>query len=357
MSSSTLKTHLLHDIAEAAEFLKRGKLVAFPTETVFGLGADARNARAIERLFLAKGRPADNPLIVHLADLANWPLAAAELPELARCILERYCPGPVTVVVPKATNICSRVTAGLDTVGLRIPAASEARALLSAAGIPIAAPSANLSGRPSGTSWQSVLEDLDGRIDAILCISVEHVGLESTVIDCTGEAPILLRPGSLGLAELQSLYPNARSLDRELNREPYRESNREPRRQGESNSASLDRSVNSPGLRHPHYQPLAQVQLLESAKCWSSETATARSCAYAGLDQSPPEMQLSRQFNDIAEYAQGFYEFLRSADRAGCELIVLQAIAIEAAGQSGIAAALRDRQRRAAGLDNPNCNG
>lgn len=358
MSSSPLKTLLLHDIAEAAEFLKRGKLVAFPTETVFGLGADARRSQAIERLFLAKGRPADNPLIVHLADVSDWPMAAAELPELARRILDRYSPGPVTVVVPKAAVICSSVTAGLDTVGLRIPSASEARTLLRAAGIPIAAPSANISGRPSGTSWQSVLEDLDGRIDAILCIDVEHVGLESTVIDCTGEVPILLRPGSLGLAELQRLCPNARSWNRELNRESNAESSRAQSRERESSSVSLGRSVNSPGLRHPHYQPIAQVQLLDSASCWSIEAATRMlSCAYAGLDAPPAGMQVSHRFDDIAQYARGFYEFLRTADRAGCDVIVLQAISIEAAGQSGIAAALRDRQRRAAGLDNHDCNG
>ncbi len=347
MSSSSLKTHLLHDIAEAAEFLKRGKLVAFPTETVFGLGADARNAQAIERLFLAKGRPADNPLIVHLADAADWPLAAAQLPELARRILARYSPGPVTVVVPKAAEICCSVTAGLKTVGLRIPAAPEARALLRGAGIPIAAPSANISGRPSGTSWQSVLEDLDGRIDALVCINVQHVGLESTVIDCTGEVPILLRPGSLGLDELQTLYPNARSLNPELNRQ----SNREQGREEESLGELTDRSVNSPGLRHPHYQPIAQVQLLDAASCWSIDNAAkVRACAYAGLDAPPPGMQLSHQFNDIGQYAHGFYEFLRTADREGIDVIALQAISIETASQSGIAAALRDRQRRAAGL-------
>ncbi len=347
MSSSSLKTHLLHDIAEAAQFLKRGKLVAFPTETVFGLGADAGNAQAIERLFLAKGRPSDNPLIVHLADVADWPLVAAELPELARRILERYSPGPVTVVVPKAADICSSVTAGLNTVGLRVPAALQARALLRAAGIPIAAPSANLSGRPSGTSWQSVLEDLDGRIDAVLCINVEHVGLESTVIDCSGEIPIVLRPGSLGLAELQTQFPKARSLNPELNLKHDREQGR----QGEKSLELSDHNVNSPGLRHPHYQPTAQVQLIDSASCWTIDKSTrGLCCAYAGLDTPPPEMQFSRQFRDIADYAHGFYEFLRNADRAGVGVIALQAISIETAGRSGIAAALRDRQQRAAGL-------
>lgn len=349
MSSSPLKTHLLHDIAAAAEFLKAGKLVAFPTETVFGLGADARNPQAIARLFAAKGRPTDNPLIVHLADALNWPLAAAELPDLAQRILARYSPGPVTVVVPKARDICESVTAGLDTVGVRIPAAVEARALLQAAGIPIAAPSANLSGRPSGTCWQSVLEDLDGRIDAILCVDVEHVGLESTVIDCTGSAPVLLRPGSLGLAELQREFPDARTLHLELNHSSH---DREPGGAGEQLPEPFDRSmVNSPGLRHPHYQPRAQVQLLESSNGCSIDFSQARTTyAYAGLDAPPAGIQLSRQFADVAAYAHGFYEFLRTADRAQVDVIALQAISMEVACQSGIAAALRDRQRRSAGL-------
>ncbi len=351
MLSSPLKTYLLHDTAEAAEFLKRGKLVAFPTETVFGLGADARNERAIERLFLAKGRPSDNPLIVHLAQAADWPLAATELPEMARRILERYAPGPVTVVVPKAAEICGRVTAGLETVGLRIPAPSPTRALLLAAGIPIAAPSANLSGRPSGTTWQSVLEDLDGRIDAILCVPVEHIGLESTVIDCTGDAPLLLRPGSLAFSELQSLYPNARSLDPVLSRSPTGRHYRERATGRGPTGVPLDRAMFSPGLRHPHYQPVAQVQLLDLASDETTGSATrGRACAYAGIDAPPDGMQLSRQFDDLAHYAQGFYEFLRAADRAGCDLILLQAVSVDAVGQSGIAAALRDRQRRAAGL-------
>ena len=348
MSSSPLKTVLLHDIAAAAEFLKAGKLVAFPTETVFGLGADARNPQAIARLFAAKGRPTDNPLIVHLADALDWPLAASELTDLARRILARYSPGPVTVVVPKALDICKSVTAGLDTVGVRIPAAAETRALLQAAGIPIAAPSANLSGRPSGTCWQSVLEDLDGRIDAILCVDVEHVGLESTVIDCTGSAPVLLRPGSLGLAELQLEFPAARALNHELNQSHKRE----PGGAGEQLLEPVDRSTaSSPGLRHPHYQPRAQVQLLEASNGYSIDFAQAQTTyAYAGLDAPPAGIQLSRQFADLAAYAHGFYEFLRTADRAQVDVIALQAISMEAACQSGIAAALRDRQRRSAGL-------
>ena len=163
-----LNTMVLDDVTEAAAILRRGGLVAFPTETVFGLGADATNPSALERLFAAKGRPSDNPLIVHVADVKQWPIVARIMPVVAERLLAKFAPGPLTVVLPKHSSICDSVTAGLDTVGLRIPNHPQARELLAAARVPIAAPSANRSGMPSGTTWQTVLEDLDGRIDAVL---------------------------------------------------------------------------------------------------------------------------------------------------------------------------------------------
>lgn len=348
ISSSPLKTHLLDSVAEAAEYLRRGKLVAFPTETVFGLGADASNPQAIQRLFSAKGRPADNPLIVHVGDPQDWPLAAAQLPLLAQQILKLFSPGPVSVVVAKADAICDSVTAGLPTVGLRIPAPQITRDLLRAAQLPIAAPSANLSGRPSATSWQSVLEDLDGRIDAILCCNVEHVGLESTVIDCSGSAPIVLRPGSVGVEQLRAHFPNARY---------WNAKSTPPQREQEQAlmQATAYPPLSSPGLRHPHYQPRARVQLLDADHPWpphdcASSTAGRLRYAYAGLAGPPPGVCFSRQFASLAEYAHGFYEFLRAADRTRIDVIGLETVSVEAAGESGIAAALRDRQRRAAGI-------
>lgn len=349
MSSSLLKTQLLEDVAEAAEYLRCGKLVAFPTETVFGLGADASNPQAIARLFAAKGRPADNPLIVHVGDTQDWALAAAHLPDIARRILGLFSPGPVSVVVAKSAAICDSVTAGLNTVGLRIPAPQVTRDLLRAAQLPIAAPSANLSGRPSATSWQSVLEDLDGRIDAVLCANVENVGLESTVIDCTGDAPIILRPGGIGLAQLQSHFPDARCWSDEQTAGQGRG--------GEPVGRAIEcPPLGSPGLRHPHYQPRARVQLLEAGQPWppgdvsSVANLSSVAYAYAGCTAPPRGMRLSRQFDSLAEYAHGFYEFLREADRVHINVIGLEAVSIEAARGAGIAAALRDRQRRAAGL-------
>lgn len=335
-----MNTKLLDNVESAAEILRAGGLVAFPTETVFGLGADARNSDAIQRIFKAKGRPADNPLIVHVADIQQWPMVARELTNVGHRVLESFAPGPVTVVLPKSVSICDSATAGLDSVGLRIPAADVTRDLLRTAGIPIAAPSANRSGRPSGTTWQSVWEDLDGRIDAILCMEVPHVGLESSVIDCLGETPVLLRPGAIGLADLQRHFPNARQLV--------------------ANARGCDSQqptpIPSPGLNHPHYQPRARVVLLESAsgdeiRGWHpSENSANYKIAYAGLTEGPEGMSLSERFQSLEAYAHGFYEFLRRADRAQVDMVLLEEIPPLAASLSGVAAALRDRQRRAAGV-------
>ena len=336
-----MKTILLDDVESAAQVLRAGGLVAFPTETVFGLGADARNAVAIQRIFAAKGRPGDNPLIVHVADTRHWQLVARELTKVGQRVLELFAPGPVTVVLPKSESICALVTAGLDSVGLRIPAAELTRDLLRIAGIPIAAPSANRSGRPSGTTWQSVLEDLDGRIDAILCIDVPHVGLESSVIDCLGDEPVLLRPGAVGLADLQLHFPNARQAV-------------PPSLLGDVQPPT--RTL-SPGLNHPHYQPRARVVLLEpdngdDIRNWHpGENDKAKRIAYAGLKEGPRGMVLTEKFASVSDYAHGFYEFLRKADRAQVDVVLLEAIAVGAASSSGVAAALRDRQRRSAGMN------
>jgi len=341
-----MKTRLLHDAEAAAQVLRAGGLVAFPTETVYGLGADASNTAAVARLFEAKGRPSDNPLIVHLADVADWPRAAREMTAVGRRILELFSPGPVTVLLPKAVNICSAATAGLDSVGLRIPDHELARDLLRRAAIPIAAPSANRSGRPSGTTWESVLEDLDGRIDAILCGDLPHIGLESSVIDCLGEAPILYRTGAIGLADLQLHFPKARQL---VPSSP-------------SHEAQPTHTVVSPGLNHPHYQPRARVILLETGTTGNLATTneithwlmpqhlSSLRVAYAGLHSAPAGAIFSECFPSWAEYGKGFYEFLRGADRLQADVVLLQAVPIDAAHQLGVAAALRDRQRRAAGL-------
>ncbi|MEZ6137915.1 MAG: L-threonylcarbamoyladenylate synthase [Pirellulaceae bacterium] len=332
----TVTTQRLDSPTEAARLLLAGGLVAFPTETVYGLGVDATNPAAVARLFTAKGRPSDNPLIVHLAAADQWSLAARELPDMAKRFLDAFAPGPLTVVLPKRTEICSRVTADLDSVAIRIPRCDLARELLAAAQRPIAAPSANRSGRPSCTTWQAVLEDLDGRIDAVLCGELSQVGLESTVIDCCGASPVLLRPGAITLEQLQAVEPRTRTW--------------EPGREGEGNTAQ---PLNSPGLRHPHYQPTAQVLLFESAEQLSElfaqhDTALAVVTCQADTRQAVADLSIEHicmhsHIDSTEQYAREFYELLRQADRRGASVVLL-----ELATEAGIGLALRDRQRRAA---------
>ena len=163
-----MTTHLTESPEDAAAYIRRGQTVAFPTETVYGLGADAFNGDAVQQIFAAKGRPSDNPLIVHIADRAQVDRLAASVPGPARALMDRFFPGPLTLILPRCPDVPSVVTAGLDTVGVRMPDHPVAQRFLAACGTPVAAPSANRSGRPSPTTWQAVRDDLDGRIPCIL---------------------------------------------------------------------------------------------------------------------------------------------------------------------------------------------
>ena len=236
-----LTTALIDSPQQAAERLRRGGLVAFPTETVFGLGVDATCDAAVEKLFAAKGRPSSNPLIVHVADATRWSDAAAAITPSAQTLLDAFAPGPLTVVLPRRAEISKLVTAGLETVGVRVPDHPVAAEILRLAERPIAAPSANRSGRPSGTRWQSVLQDLDGRIDAVFRQDGPSLGVESTVVDCTGSVARVLRPGAVTLEQIRSVLPDAEEIT------------------AETEKSGRD-AVRSPGTRHPHYQPRARVK-------------------------------------------------------------------------------------------------
>ena len=184
-------------IAQAGALLASGQVVGIPTETVYGLGANALDGTAVQKIFAAKGRPSDNPLIVHIADLDQIYSLTTEVPDAAIRLAEAYWPGPMTIILPKASCIPNEVSAGLDTVGIRLPSHPIARAVIRAAGVPIAAPSANLSGRPSTTTAAHVMEDMNGKIAAIVDGGSCAVGVESTVISLSGERPRLLRPGGI----------------------------------------------------------------------------------------------------------------------------------------------------------------
>lgn len=233
-------------LAEAAERLRAGELVAFPTETVYGLGGDALDATASRRIYAAKGRPSDNPLIVHICDLSALPVLAREIPEAAYRLAERFWPGPLTMILKKSERVPLETTGGLDTVAIRMPSDSVAQALLSVSGVYIAAPSANASGRPSPTKASHVMEDLAGRIPLILDGGPVTIGLESTIVDLTGDKPWILRPGYITLSMLREVLPDA-EYDPAVTR----------RTKDETLVAK------APGMKYRHYAPKGSLMIYE----------------------------------------------------------------------------------------------
>ena len=308
-------TKLTKSPREAAEFIRNGGLVAFPTETVYGLGADIFNESAIEKIYLAKRRPADNPLIAHVATRDQIDELASQISTDAAALIKAFFPGPLTLVLRKRDGVPMSATAGLDTIGIRIPGHDVAHEFLTACETPVVAPSANLSGRPSPTTWLAVQEDLGGAIDCILQGDPTEIGLESTVVDCVGETPVILRLGAVSYESLREIVPAI--LDRD--------------------SVETD-DRRSPGLRHRHYSPRAQVILIREL----NQKAPGNS-AYIGLSKPDAEMALEMVCGTVDEYAARLFEFFRECDRRG-----IQRIYCELVDKTGIGAALNDRLRRAA---------
>jgi len=324
-------------IAEAATCLKGGGLVAFPTETVYGLGVSALDAAAVRRLFAAKGRPATDPLIVHVASARDIaPLVAGQVPEV-EALAARFWPGPLTLVLPRSAIVPDEVTAGLDTVAIRVPAHPVAQALLRAAAMPVAAPSANLFSRPSPTRAAHVVEDLDGRIDLVLDGGPTQVGVESTVLDLTGDVPTVLRPGAVTLEMLRAVLPAVRA------------------RAHEGSDAGPQRS---PGLLTRHYSPRAPLTLYEGSRDALLERlgrdaqashAAGRRVGVLLADDDPfdapgvirPPLGPA---SDAAAMAARLYAALRELDAAGVDEIFARA----PPATGGLGAAIVDRLRRAA---------
>lgn len=314
--TSAMETIITASPAEAAAFIRAGELAAFPTETVYGLGADALRPDAVQKIFDAKGRPSDNPLIVHISDLAQVDLVASEVAPYAALLISRFVPGPMTLVLRKSPRVPALVTAGLDTVGIRMPAHETALAFLRACDTVVAAPSANRSGRPSPTTWRAVLADLGGVIPCILKDERADIGLESTVVDCTGAAPLVLRSGAIGIDEIREVVPEA-----SYPRYPLHE-------------------ARSPGMRHRHYAPRARVVLVDSPP-----EEPAGGSGFIGLTQpaNPGAFEQLRVCGNLKEYAFELFDFFRVCDSEG-----LRAIYCEVPPETGIGAAVADRLRRAA---------
>ena len=244
-------------IKTAAELIRQGEVVGMPTETVYGLAANALDGEAVKKIFLAKGRPQDNPLIVHIADFDQIYDLCPSVPPQAKQLAEAFWPGPMTMIVPKGDCIPDEVSCGLDTVGIRLPSHPMARALIRESGVPLAAPSANTSGRPSTTTAAHVMRDMDGKIAAVLDGGACGVGVESTVITLALERPRLLRPGGITLEQLRSVLGEV-DVDRAL-----------------YEKIGDDVKVSAPGMKYRHYAPHADLQLVEGETDKVVETINA----------------------------------------------------------------------------------
>lgn len=326
-------------IKDAGNIIAAGGLVAFPTETVYGLGANALKGPAVKRIFQAKGRPADNPLIVHVADPAEVE-QMAHLNDTAIKLMQTFWPGPLTLVLPKKPTAPDEVTAGLDTVAVRMPSHPVALALIKAAGVPIAAPSANLSGRPSPTTVWHVLEDMTGKIAGVLDGGSCQLGVESTVLDVSDGTPTILRPGGVTAEQLQPVLGV-------VNYDPALENHR----------PKGDIKPRSPGVKYKHYAPKAEVILLEGSvaavvdqtrQLLNQYQATGKRVGLLtsaeNVSQYNGALTLtygSRQ--NPATAAAGLYASLREFDRLGVDIIIAEGIP-----DTGLGRAVMDRMRRAA---------
>ncbi|UFJ40189.1 threonylcarbamoyl-AMP synthase [Brevibacillus humidisoli] len=328
-------------IVDAAHLIRQGEVVAFPTETVYGLGANALSEHAVEKIFEAKGRPSDNPLIVHISDLDQLPMVAREVPEQAERVMEVFWPGPLTLILPKQMDVAERVTAGLDTVGVRLPDHQLARALIRTAGVPVAAPSANRSGRPSPTTAQHVLVDLDGRIAGVVDGGSAGVGVESTVLDVTVDPPMILRPGGITFEQLKEVLSEV-TVDPAIARDTE--------------------APRSPGMKYAHYAPQGELwvvdgepeparermlELLKSASEAGLKTGVLATRETADWWKQQPSAGLVLSCGadgDLSAVARELYACLRRFDEEQVAYIVAQAFP-----RSGLGAAIMNRLEKAAG--------
>ena len=333
-------------IAEAAAVITRGGLVAFPTETVYGLGANALDAAAVARIFEAKGRPATDPLIVHLAHIGQLARVAIEIPPIARTLGLTFWAGPLTLVLRKQPAIPDTVTAGRPTVAVRVPAHRVARALLEACGVPVAAPSANRFSRPSPTRAEHVLADLAGVVDLVIDAGPAPIGVESTIVDCTRTPPVLLRPGGITREQLLPLIPDL---------------------QVEAGQGGADTSQRAPGQLVRHYSPEApmtlfvgqpaavQLRLGSEARRRAAggervgilapeEDVLALAPVLAAASAAGRVVMRAYGRRDMPEQAaRSLYDVLRAIDAERPDVILAAGVGPEALG-----AAIHDRLRRAA---------
>ena len=336
-----MNTKLLtqNEIDQAAVLLREGGLVGIPTETVYGLGANGLNEQAVRNIFAAKGRPQDNPLILHIPDVSWLERYCKDIPLTAYKLAEAYWPGPMTMILYHKELVPDAVTAGLDTVGMRCPAHKLCRDIIAAAGVPVAAPSGNTSGRPSPTTAQHMLEDMDGKIEAIVDGGPCAVGVESTIIDLTCNPPRLLRPGGITLEQLRDVLGEV-DVDPAVTR-----------------LLGAGEKPKAPGMKYRHYAPKAPVTVVTGDPRKSAEYIAAHAQSedgiicfdeflplFTGRSSARPVMDLGPA-GDKEEQARHIFDALRSFDHTS-----VPAIWAQCPDTSGIGLAIANRLNKAAGF-------
>lgn len=329
------------EIQEAAEIIKNGGTVVFPTETVYGLGADGLNSEAVKKIFEAKGRPQDNPLIIHVSS-KDLNLYAEEVPQIANKLVEKFWPGPLTIILKKKDIVPNETSASLDSIGIRMPNNEIVLKLIELSETTIAAPSANISGRPSPTDLQRCVEDLDGKVDCILGGEQSDIGVESTIVDCTVNPPLVLRPGGVTLEMLREIDPNI-NIDPAIMKKP--EPNLKPK---------------APGMKYRHYAPKAKVTIVSGNKKNTIEKIKEmvhyniekkKKVCILTVDENEKEysegIKISLgSLNDLSTVARNLFETLRKCDDIGADVVFAESFE-----QKGVGIAIMNRLNKAAGFD------
>ena len=372
----------IEDIKRAGEIIAGGGIVAFPTETVYGLGANALDEEGVKKIYEAKGRPSDNPMIVHIsqigdaqgiADITSHTMSAQALENFNRCA-DAFWPGPLTMVLPKKEVVPLTTTGGLDTVAVRMPSHKTARMLIEYSGCPIAAPSANLSGKPSPTTAEHTLDDMDGRIDAIICGGDCQVGIESTVVDMRKDEPVILRPGRITAEDLSNaiggnvlIHPSLKvravsqksegmsqkNADMSQKNEGVSQKNADVLQNNEDMSqTNVDMQQNmvarSPGMKYKHYAPEAEMQIFISDtndRAKALEVAEKEANRLKTIGKSPTIIS----FKDGLEAAHDLFRSLRDADKSGCDVILAVGVSDDESG--GVGFAVMNRMLKSAGYN------
>jgi len=302
-------------ISQAAGVISDGGLVAFPTETVYGLGADGLNEEAVKKIFSAKSRPQDNPLIVHVSRLEQVEELVREIPEKAKKLMKEFWPGPLTLIMKKSDSVPDVVSCGMDSVAVRMPQNKIALGIIDKSDCPVSAPSANLSGRPSPTDAEHVIEDLAGRVDMIINGGSVNIGLESTVLDLTSEIPVILRPGRITKSQLENV----------IGKVEYKNKSSEPSEEKRENKPK------SPGMKYKHYSPKAKVYVIKTKK---EEDEI--------FEKYPDKKIMKLDYSNEEEMARNMFRDFRKTDNQGYDIIILKEVKDKDFGS-----AIMDRLRKA----------